>query len=171
MCLQFQVWFILCYATIIGLISAEISSPDEVQKILGFHPDHVCHCTCIHPLHLYTRIHDKSQELQSKPTLPNSCIRVGKYRVVWQHFSKEKKLLNTKCVFWFSLLHSYETFLIPHHWHMLWYQCRTFAPSSSKHPLLYPACNRHSVPPDNKFSVSLFMYHGYQVMSLIDRNI
>lgn len=68
-CFQFQVWFILCYATNIGLISAQISSPDEVKKILGFHPDHVCHCTCIHPLH-------ESQELWGRPTLPNSCIPV-----------------------------------------------------------------------------------------------
>jgi hypothetical protein len=60
----------------ISLISAQILSLDNVKTILGFHPDHVCHCTCIHPLY------DESQELQSKPTLPNSCIPVGKYKVV-----------------------------------------------------------------------------------------
>ena len=78
-CFQFQVRFILCYATNIGLISAQISSPDEVKKILGFYPDHVYYCSCIHLLQ------DESQELLSRPTLPNSCIPIGKYKVVWQH--------------------------------------------------------------------------------------
>jgi len=69
-----MVYPMLCNNT--GLISAQISSPDKVKMSLGFHPDHVCHCTCIYS------VHDESQELQSRPTLPNSCIPVGKYKVV-----------------------------------------------------------------------------------------
>jgi hypothetical protein len=44
--------------------------------ILDFRPDRVGHCTCIHPLH------GGAEELWNK--LLNSCIPVGKYKVLWE---------------------------------------------------------------------------------------
>ncbi|PNF24112.1 hypothetical protein B7P43_G03245 [Cryptotermes secundus] len=52
----------------ISIHCAEIPNPDEVEKILDFHPDRLGHCTCIHPLY------GGSQELWIK--LLNSHIPV-----------------------------------------------------------------------------------------------
>jgi adenosine deaminase len=61
----------------ISIHCAEVPNPNETEMILDFRPDRVGHCTCIHPFHGGT------QELWNK--LLNSCIPVGKYKVVWKH--------------------------------------------------------------------------------------
>jgi hypothetical protein len=76
-CFQFLVYIILHITTNTALIWSQISNPDEVEKILDFHPDRLGHCTCVHPLH------GGSQELWNK--LLNSGIPVGKYKVLWKH--------------------------------------------------------------------------------------